>query len=108
MDYDALWQRCQELITRVRQHFTHQDHVVLVTHGGCANYLLHILLGIDRRAPQWFDLANGSITRVRLVADPEAERPSWPLYPPIPVEIKNVNDVAHLACVVLSEASREP
>jgi broad specificity phosphatase PhoE len=106
-DYDALWLRCQELTHSVRQQFTHQDHVVLVTRGGCANYLLHILLGIDRSSPQWFELANGSITRVRLVPDPQAERPGWPLYPPIPVEIKSINDIGHLACLQPSEANRE-
>jgi 2,3-bisphosphoglycerate-dependent phosphoglycerate mutase len=96
MGYDAFWLRCQGLIGRIREEYTHQDHIVLVTHGGCANYILHCLLGIDRAAPQWFDLANGSITRVRLVPDPQAERPGWALYPPIPVEIKNINDTAHL------------
>jgi broad specificity phosphatase PhoE len=106
-NYDALWLRCQELVQRVRQQFTHQNHVVLVTHGGCANYLLHILLGIDRRSPQWFELANGSISRVRLVPDPQAERPDWPLYPPIPVEIKTINDIAHLACLAPGEAKSE-
>lgn len=106
-DYDALWLRCQELVQRVRQQFTQHAHLVLVTHGGCANYILHILLGIERRSPQWFELANGSISRVRLVPDPQAERPDWPLYPPIPVEIKNINDIAHLARLRPSELKAE-
>jgi probable phosphoglycerate mutase len=97
--YDALWERCQAVIDRIRQDFTDHDHIVVVTHGGCANYLLHMLLGIARHAPQWFELANGSITRIRLIADPQAERPDWPLYPAIPVEIKSVNDCAHLVDV---------
>jgi hypothetical protein len=54
-------------------------------------------------SPQWFELANGSITRVRLIPDPQAERLDWPLYPPIPVEIKNINDIAHLACLEPSD-----
>ncbi|MBI3241965.1 MAG: histidine phosphatase family protein [Chloroflexi bacterium] len=107
-DYDAFWLRCQETVNRVRQQFTHQDHVVFVTHGGCGNYLLHILLGIDRRTPLWFELENGSITRARLIPDPQAERPDWPLYPPVPVEITSVNDIAHLTWAPPSQAGGEP
>ena len=103
-DYDALWQRCQHVIDRIRQEFTHHDHIVIVTHGGCANYLLHSLLGIDRHTPQWFELANGSITRIRLIADPQAERPNWPLYPPVRIEVNSVNDCAHLANTKPSKA----
>lgn len=99
VNYEALWQRCEAVINRVRESYTHQDHLVVVTHGGCANYLLHILLGIARHAPQWFELANGSITRIRLIADPQAERPDWPLYPPVRIEIKAINDCAHLVDV---------
>jgi broad specificity phosphatase PhoE len=93
--YEALWLRCADAVARLGQ-FSHEDHVVLVSHGGCLNYLLHILLGIDRRAPRWFELDNGSLTRVRLVPDPPAERPNWPLYPPVPVELIQLNAVAHL------------
>jgi broad specificity phosphatase PhoE len=93
--YEALWQRCADAVARLGQ-FSHDDHVVLVSHGGCLNYLLHILLGIDRSAPRWFELDNGSLTRVRLVPDPAGERPNWPLYPPIPVELVQLNAVAHL------------
>lgn len=95
-DYASFWQRCQEVLFRVRQQFAHPDHIVIVTHGGCANYLLHILLGMDSTTPQWFELANGSLTRIRLVPDPQAERPDWPLYPPVSVEIKSINDQTHL------------
>jgi len=98
-DLPALWHRCRTLLKRIQEQFTHQDHLVLVAHGGCANYLLHVLLGIDQTQPQWFELDNGSITRVRLVPEPEVERPNWPLYPPIFVEVKHVNDVRHLVAV---------
>ena len=96
VDYDAFWLRCQDVIARVRQQHTSQDHVVLVAHGGCLNNVLHSLLGIRQSAPMWFELANGSISRVRLVADPQAERTDWDLYPPVAAEVKNISDVAHL------------
>lgn len=104
-DLQAFWHRCRVLMERIQEQFTHQDHVVLVTHGGCANYLLHVLLGIDQTKPQWFELDNGSITRVRLVPEPEVERPNWPLYPPVSVEIKYVNYVRHLVAIEATKAA---
>ncbi|MBC8074829.1 MAG: histidine phosphatase family protein [Chloroflexales bacterium] len=95
-DYAAFWARCAAVIAALRAQQRHTDHVVLVTHGGCANNLIQLLLGIDRLAPQWFDLANGAISRLRLVADPQAERPDWPLYPPVAVEVQCLNATAHL------------
>jgi hypothetical protein len=58
---------------------------------------LHTLLGIPASTPQWFELANGSLSEIRLVPNPEAERPGWPLYPPVAVEILSLNDCRHLA-----------
>ncbi|HMN31479.1 MAG TPA: hypothetical protein PKE45_25240, partial [Caldilineaceae bacterium] len=70
---------------------------VLVTHGLVGSNLLHVLLGITWQRPTWFELANGSITQVRLVRDPAAERPGWELLPPVVVEVQVVNDTRHLA-----------
>lgn len=98
-DYAALWVRCEAVVANIQERFEHGDHIVLVTHGGCANYLLHILLGLARSQPRWFELDTGSISRLRLVPDPEAERPNWPLYPPIPIELHTLNDTKHLAAL---------
>lgn len=99
VNYAALWARCEAVVAHVQEQYRHDDHVVLVTHGGCANYLLHVLLGLAPKEPRWFELDNGSISRLRVVPDPKAERPDWPLYPPIPVEIHTLNDTKHLAAM---------
>ena len=96
-DLRAFWDRCTEVVARLRAEYAPDDHLAIVTHGGCANYLLHVLLGMDRGAPRWFELSNGSLTRIRLVPNPRSERPNWPLYPPVPVEVHSLNDVSHLA-----------
>jgi len=76
--------RCQDVLDRVREEFATGDRVALVTHGGCANSLLHVLLGLAPNAPHFFELGNGSISHLYLV--PEAEclqigltqlAPSW-------------------------------
>ena len=97
--YAALWARCELVVARAKEQAGQDDHVVLVTHGGCANYLLHVLLGLPSTQPRWFELDNGSISRLRFVPDPQAERPNWPLYPPIPVEVQTLNDTKHLVAV---------
>lgn len=88
--------RSEAIVATLKATFQHDAHVVLVTHGGIANYLLHAILHIGPTTPQWFELANGSITRVRFVPNPAEERPNWPLYPPVDAEILSVNDIAHL------------
>lgn len=95
--YAALWARSEAVVARVREQGAQYDHVVLVTHGGCANYLLHVLLGLVPTQPRWFELDNGSVSRLRFVPNPQAERPDWPLYPPISVEVHTLNDTKHLA-----------
>ncbi|MBA3470484.1 MAG: histidine phosphatase family protein [Herpetosiphonaceae bacterium] len=88
--------RCRQIVDRLRLSFGPTDRVALVTHGGLANYLLHTLLGIPAATPQWFELNNCSLNVIRLVPDPVAERPDWPLYPPVTVEILSLNDSSHL------------
>lgn len=96
LDNQAFTTRCAGVIAQVRQTFNHADRVALVTHGIVASNLLHVLLGIDWQRPAWFDLANGSLTEVRLVPDPVAERPGWALLPPVAVEVAYLNDIRHL------------
>jgi len=88
--------RAEQVLQTIRAHFSPADHVVIVTHGGFANYLLHALLHIPTTTPQWFELANGSISHIRLVPEPAKERPNWPLYPPVDTEVLSINDVHHL------------
>ncbi len=88
--------RCARVLDQVRQRFGHADRVALVTHGIVASNLLHALLGIPWSRPTWFELANGSLSSVRLVPDPAAERPGWELLPPVDVEVEYLNDVRHL------------
>jgi len=45
---------------------------------------------------QWFALSNGSISALRLVADPVAERPNYELLPPVEVKVYCVNERRHL------------
>jgi broad specificity phosphatase PhoE len=54
----------------INSTFGYADLVALVTHGGLANALLHAIVKISPIAPQWFELANSSISHVRLVHDP--------------------------------------
>lgn len=95
-DYQGFFARAEQAYTLIRERYQPDDRVVVVTHGGFANNLLHAILGIAPSAPQWFELANCSISRIRLVPDPAKERPDWPLYPPVAVEVLSINDVAHL------------
>ena len=95
--YDTFFARAGSVLHDIKQRFGPTDRVVLVTHGGFANYLLHALLQIMPTTPLWFELANGSLSCLRLVPEPEKERPNWPLYPPVEVEVLRINDVAHLS-----------
>jgi broad specificity phosphatase PhoE len=97
--YAGLFVRAEQILQRLRQQFKHDDQVALITHGGFANYLLHAILNIQPDTPQWFELANCSISLVRFVPNPE-ERPNWPLFPPVQAEILSINDIAHLASLL--------
>ncbi|MBA3533627.1 MAG: histidine phosphatase family protein [Ardenticatenales bacterium] len=94
--YESFCGRCHTMLQAFREHFGPKDRVVLVTHGGFANYLLHAILRIDSSTPRWFELENCAISHVRFAPDPAKERPNWPLYPPVEAEILSVNDVSHL------------
>jgi len=94
--YESLNARCERVLQQLREQFSPSDTVVMVTHGGFGNYLLHAILRISTARPIWFEMANCSISRVRFVADPVKERPNWPLYPPVQAEVLSLNDQAHL------------
>jgi uncharacterized phosphatase len=83
--------RAASIFQAIKTRFSSQDHVVIVTHGGFANALLHTILHIAPSTPQWFELGNGSVSHVRLIAEPEKERPNWPLYPPVHAEVLGIN-----------------
>ena len=91
--YLSFLARATSVLKAIRTRFAHQDRVVVVTHGGFANALLHAILQIAPTTPQWFELANGSLSHIRLIPEPEKERPNWPLYPPVHAEVLCINRV---------------
>ena len=94
--YETFFDRARAAVQRVKTSFGPDNRIAIVTHGGIANYLLHAILQISPATPQWFELANGSISHVRLVPDPKKERPDWPLFPPVQAEVWRINDTSHL------------
>jgi broad specificity phosphatase PhoE len=96
-DYATFFTRAERVLHEIKQQFSPDDRVAIIAHGGFANYLLHVILHIAPTTPQWFELANCSISAIRLVPEPEKERPNWPLYPPVQAEVLRINDVAHLS-----------
>jgi broad specificity phosphatase PhoE len=93
--YASFVARCRQVVDALAARFHRDDRVLVVTHGGFANHVLHALLHLPPWAPIWFDMAHCSLTTIRLV--PEHEREGWPLYPPSEVDILGLNDVAHLS-----------
>jgi broad specificity phosphatase PhoE len=91
--YVSFLARATSVLQEIKTRFTHQDRVVIVTHGGFANALLHTILQIAPTTPQWFELDNGSLSHIRLIPEPEKERPDWPLYPPVQAEVLCINSV---------------
>ena len=89
--------RCERVVAKIKQTFTHADRVAIVSHGIVGSHLLHLFLGMPLQQQQWFELENGSISALRLVADPVAERPNFELLPPVDVEVYCVNERRHLA-----------
>jgi broad specificity phosphatase PhoE len=93
--YPAFSARCATVARLLTSRFVPDDRVVVVGHGGCLNYVLHALLGIPAAAPVWFQMELGAISTLRLVPERE-RRQGWPLYPPVGVELLNLNDRSHL------------
>lgn len=91
--YEGFFTRATDVLHRLKTDFGSTDRIALVTHGGFANALLHAILQIALSTPQWFELANGSLSHIRLVPEPEKERPNWPLYPPVQAEVLCINQV---------------
>ncbi|MDQ2829942.1 MAG: histidine phosphatase family protein [Chloroflexota bacterium] len=87
--------RCGRILAMLKTRFGTDDRVLIVTHGGFANYLLHAILCIPPGTPVWFEMANGALTVIRFV--PVRERVEWPLYPAFEAEILGVNDTTHLS-----------
>jgi broad specificity phosphatase PhoE len=78
--YELMLARCRQALERLPAEFGPDERVLLVTHGGFGNHLLHILLQIPSTAPAWFEMDYCAISRVRLV--PPEQRAGWPHYPP--------------------------
>lgn len=94
--YDSMLERCGCALRRLTNEFEPHDKVLIVTHGGFANYLIHTALELRPSAPVWFEMENCAITRLRFRSS--EERLSFPpLYPAIETEMLSLNDVAHLS-----------
>jgi broad specificity phosphatase PhoE len=101
-DHYADWQpRCERVLQKLAL-LPRDSYVVLLSHGGFGNYFLHSVLGLNFEQPIWFELANCSISHLRFVPNPQNERPNWPLYPPVNIEIHSVNAVTHLTGITKS------
>ncbi len=92
--HDLFVARCRTVLAMLKARFGVEDRVVLVTHGGFINYLLHAVAHIPSHAPVWFEMANGALTHLRFVRDQDQK--AWPLYPAFEVEILTLNDTTHL------------
>jgi broad specificity phosphatase PhoE len=90
----SAYARCRRAIGRVRDEYGDGARVALITHGGCANTLAHVLLDLPVGATSFFELANGALHHFRLV--PAEERLRDAFYPPFAVEIHAVNLTDHL------------
>ena len=78
--------RCKRVLEKLAL-LPRDSQVAMISHGGFGNYFLHSVLGLSFKQPIWFELANGSISHIRFVPNPKDERPDWPLYPPVNVEV---------------------
>lgn len=96
LTYEDVFARCEAIVNLLRATYQPHDCILMVTHGGFANYLLHVILNIPPAQPTWFELGNCAISKIRFVPEPEKERPNWPLYPPVQVEVLKLNDTSHL------------
>lgn len=92
--YESVLLRCQQTLGQLRERFGVDDQVLIVTHGGIANYLLHCIIQTSSKMSPWFEMDYCAISRVYFV--PEHERESWPLYPAIEMKILSLNDCSHL------------
>lgn len=90
----SAYAQCQRAIGRVRAEYGTDARVALVTHGGCANTLAHVMLDLPNGATSFFELANGALHHFRLI--PDAARLRDAFYPPFALEIHAVNDTGHL------------
>ena len=91
---DSLCARLERVAQRFATQFDATDRVAFVTHGGFANHLLRVLLHIPAHQRLWLHMENGAISVLRFIS--ERERQSWPLYPAYAVEVRALNDTAHL------------
>jgi broad specificity phosphatase PhoE len=107
-DHYSNWQpRCERALQKLNL-LAKNSYVVMVSHGGFGNYFLHSVLGLNFEQPAWFELANCSISHFRFVPNPKDERPDWPLYPPVNVEVHSINAVAHLTTGITEKIISNP
>jgi 2,3-bisphosphoglycerate-dependent phosphoglycerate mutase len=92
--YESMVLRCQHTLHQLKERFGFDDQIIIVTHGGFANYLLHCIAEIPSMMSSWFEMDYCAISRVYFV--PEHEREYWPLYPSVEVKILCLNDCSHL------------
>jgi probable phosphoglycerate mutase len=88
--------RAQEVIRTLLNNSTtstREARIVVITHGFMINYLLHSLLEIRPTTLHWFEHQNCGITRIRII--PKEEKHHYEGYPPVGIEIYQVNQIAY-------------
>lgn len=91
--HERMIRRAQEVINTLLANYTREARIVLITHGFMINYLLHSLLGISPTTLHWFEHHNCGVTSMRII--PEEEKQRYNGYPPVGIEIYQVNQVAY-------------
>jgi probable phosphoglycerate mutase len=94
--YESALERGTSAIKALRGRYGKSDRVVVVSHGGFANYLLRGLLHIPPSRHVWFIMNNCGMSRVRFI--PDDQEPEDPYFP-AEAEVICVNDVSHLSVV---------
>jgi 2,3-bisphosphoglycerate-dependent phosphoglycerate mutase len=91
--HERMIMRAQEVIRTLLSTYTREAHIVVITHGFMINYLLHNLLEISPTTLHWFEHHNCGITSIRII--PEEERQRYDGYPPVGIEIFQVNQITY-------------
>jgi broad specificity phosphatase PhoE len=91
--HEHMIERAQEVISTLRSTSSKQERIAVITHGFLINYLLHRLLQIEATTLHWFEHHNCGLTHIRMI--PAEEQDHYDGYPPISIEIYQVNQIVY-------------